>query len=148
MEHIGARKARTLIDAQVVTTATATPYPAFPTGPTSGVVAFAGDFQNARIYGFKWDGTFSNFTAADLTLQHSDDGVTWYTLKAATQVVSSPFSQYVPLLDTDPAPMRFIRGLVDMTGTPGTSTHTVVVEYEQVGSRGCYAPPGVADRTN
>lgn len=150
MEHIGARKTRTIIDAAVKATAAAEGLPAFPTGPdANGRVVFAGDLSGARISGFRWTGTFTGFTAADLTVQHSDDGENWYDLKAFTQDSSGPaIDQYLPLLDTDPAPMAYIRGKVTMTGTPGTSTHTLKAEYEQVGPRGHLAPPGYVDRAS
>lgn len=147
MEHVGANKTRTLVDAQVVATATATGYPTFPTGPDSNNrVVFAGDFQGARIGTVRWSGSMSGFTAADLTLQHSSDGQNWTTLKAFTQQTGASWTDVeIALLDTDPAPKAYIRALVDMTGTPGTSTHTVKVDYTQVGPRGHLAPPGYID---
>lgn len=147
-QHV-ASKRRTLVNAQVKATAAAEAFPTFPTGPTNERVVFAGDFLGARIVAFEWSGTFSGFTAADLTLQHSHDGETWHTLKAATQDTSSPVGpQMVYLLDTDPHPLRFVRALITMTGTPGTSTHTVYVHFDQIGPRGAYAPPGMIDRPN
>lgn len=150
MDHVAVRKTRTLFSGQVKTTAAAEAFPAFPTGPDStGHVVFAGDLGGARIAGFLWSGTFSGFTAADLTIEHSNDGVTWVTLKAFTQDVASPIGPaFLPLLDTDPVPMPYIRGLVTMTGTPGTSTHTLTAEYEQIGPRGHLAPPGYVDRAS
>lgn len=147
MDHVGTRKTRTLVDAQVVATATATGYPTFPTGPDSNNrVVFAGDFQGCRVGTARWTGSMSGFTAADLTLQHSDDGENWTTLKAFTQQTGASWTDVeIALLDTDPVPKAFLRALVDMTGTPGTSTHTVKVSYEQVGPRGHLAPPGYVD---
>lgn len=150
MDHVAVRKTRTIIDAQVKATAAAEGFPTFPTGPNaSGYVVFAGDLGGARISGFRWTGSFTGFTAADLTVQHSDDGENWYTLKAFTQDAAGPgIDAFLPLLDTDPVPMTYIRGLVTMTGTPGTSTHTLKAEYEQIGPRGHLAPPGYVDRAS
>lgn len=150
MDHVATNRKRTLVDAQVVTTATATGYPEFPTGPnTAGRVVFAGDLQGARIGTIRWSGSMSGFTAADLTIQHSDDGVGWTTLKAMAQQTGATWSDVeVALLDTDPVPKAYLRALVDMTGSPGTSTHTVEVDYAQIGPRGNLAPPGYVDRAS
>ncbi len=149
MDHVATRKTRTLLDAVVKATAAAEGLPAFPTGPnSSGRVVFAGDLGGARIGTIIWTGTFSGFTAADLTIQHSDDGATWTTLKAFTQAVASPVAAEIALLDTDPVPKPYIRGLLTMTGTPGTSTHTIKVNYEQMEPRGHLAPPGYVDRAS
>ena len=148
MDHVATRKTRTIIDAAVKATAAAEGLPAFPTGPnSSGRVVFAGDLQGARIGTLRWTGTFSGFTAADLTVQHSDDGENWTTLKAFTQAVASPVAAEIALLDTDPVPKAYVRGLVTMTGTPGTSTHTLKASYEQIEPRGNLAPPGWVDRS-
>ena len=149
MDHVATNKTRTLVDEEVVETATATGYPTFPTGPdSSGRVVFAGDFTGCRIGTIRWAATFSGFTAADLTIQHSDDGENWTTLKAFTQAASSPVAAEIALLDTDPVPKNYVRGLIDMTGTPGTSTHTITVSYAQIGARGHLAPPGYVDRAS
>ena len=149
MEHVGSQKTRTLINAQTLASATAAGYPEFPTGPdANGRVVFAGDFIGARIGTIRWTGTFSGFTAADLTIQHPDDGATWTTLKAFTQAASSPIAAEIALLDTDPTPKAYLRGLLDMTGTPGTSEHTVEVDYSQIAARGHLAPPGYVDRAS
>lgn len=148
MDQLVAPKSRTIIDAEVVTTATATGYPTFPTGPnTSGKVVFAGDMQGARIAGFRWTGSMSGFSAADLTVQRSPNGEDWFTLKAFTQQTGATWDVVIDLLDSDPKPYRFIRGLVDMTGTPGTSTHTLKAIYDQIGPRGPMAD-GIPDRAN
>lgn len=146
MDQLASSKTRRLVDDQVVATATATGYPTFPTGPdANGVVKFAGDFLGARIVGARWTLTnLTTFTAADCTLETSEDGETWRTLKAFAQLTANG-TLYLDLLDTDPHPQRFIRALIDMTGTPGTSTHRVDVFYDQVGPRGAYAPPGTPD---
>lgn len=149
MDVAGTNKTRILVDALVLATADATASPGFPTGPDANRrVVFRGDMMGARIGSIRWHGTFSGFTAADLTIQHSDTGEdgSWTTLKAATQVTSSPFDATLNLADTDPVPKRFLRALLDMTGTPGTSTHTVEINYAQDGPRGALAPPGFIDR--
>lgn len=145
MDQLVANKTRRVLDAQVVATATPTAYPTFPTGPTAGVVQFKGDMLGARIAGFTWNMTvLTTFTAADATVQTSDDGETWTTLKAFAQKTGTG-SAKIDLLDTDPKPLRFVRLLVTMTGTPGTSTHTFDVHYNQVGPRGGLAD-GIPDR--
>jgi hypothetical protein len=148
MDHISTPKRRKIVDALVKATAAAQASPAFPTGPdANGRVVFLGDLQGARIGSFEWSGTFSGFTAADCTIQHSSDGTNWYTLKAFAQQASSPFvAAAIALLDTDPVPMRYVRALITMTGTPGTSMHTVTANFEQVSARGPLAPPGYVDR--
>lgn len=139
-------KVRKLLDAQVVATATATGYPTFPAGPTAGKMLFAGDFMGADITGFEWElANLTTFTLADLTIEHSDDGSDWTTLAVFPQLGANGVKR-VTLYETDPKPLRFLRALVDMTGTPGTSTHTVKVFFDQVGPRGAYAPPGMTDR--
>lgn len=146
MDRYVAPKTRTIVDEEVVATATATAYPAFPTGPdANGKVVFLGDMLGTFIAGFRWFGTFSGFTDADCTIQTSNDGENWTTLKAFTQQSTSPFDTTIWLLDTDPRPLRFVRALIDMTGTPGTSTHSIEVHYQQVGPRGPMAD-GIPDR--
>ena len=149
MAYLTTNKSRLLLDAFELETATATPAPAFPTGPdANGRVVFAGDFMGCRIGSIRWFGTFSGFTAADLTVQHSDDGENWTTLKAFTQVTSSPFNASISLLVSDPVPKRFLRALLDMTGTPGSSVHSIEVSFAQEGARGSLAPPGYIDRAS
>lgn len=139
-------KTRTLVSAQAVATATATAYPTFPTGPTAGKVLYAGDMQGALIAGFRWTmADLAGFTAADAKIQTSDDGTTWEDLVSFPQQTVDG-TKTVWLYDTDPRPLRFVRALIDMTGTPGTSTHTVKVFYAQLEARGSYAPPGMVDR--
>ena len=141
-------KTRALATDEVLESADPAAYPTFPTGPdANGRVVFAGDLMGARIGSIRWKGSMSGFTAADLTIQHSDDGTAWHTLKAFTQVTSSPWDvEVTPLEGTDPQAKRFLRALLDMTGTPGTSTHTVEVHFSQDGPRGALAPPGFVDR--
>ena len=153
MDQHAASKRRVLLDEEVVATAAATGYPSMPTGPDAdGRVLFAGDFRGARIVSFEWLlSVLDTFTAADLTIQHSSDGINWFTLKAFTQktaIDTGTLPTIIYLLDSDPKPLPFIRALVDMTGAPGTSTHSVWVNYDQLGPRGPYAPPGMIDRSN
>lgn len=145
MDQYAAQKARPMVPVTVIATATATPLPVFPLGPTAGVMAFKGDFRGASIAGFSWDmSILTTFTAGDLTIQTSEDGATWRTLKAFSQKTGIG-ATYLPLLDTDPKPLRYIRGLFDMTGTPGTSSHALVVHYSQVSAPGSLAYAGTAD---
>jgi len=137
MDQLTASKNRLLLDAEVVIVATPEGLPVFPTGPdANNVVQFKGDFRGAHIVGFRWDlSVLTTFTAADLTIETSQDGVNWSTLLAFIQKTGVG-DESISLLDTDPRPRRFLRGLVDMTGTPGTSTHTLEVLYNQFGPRG------------
>jgi hypothetical protein len=134
---------------QVLASATATAYPTFPTGPTDGVVLFAGDMKGADVVGAIWNMTvLTTFTAADATLQVSEDGTTWETYKAFTQksAIGSELIEFDQ--ETDGNAPRYWRVLLDMTGTPGTSTHIVKLLFRQVGPRGEYAPPGKLDRNS
>lgn len=145
MDQHTAGKTRVVFEGQTVATATATKYPTFPTGPTSGKVTFKGDMLNARVVGFTWAmSDLAGFTDADATVYTSDDGDTWRLVKAFTQK-SVDGSETIWLLDTDPKLMRFVCLEVDMTGTPGTSTHKFEVHYDQRGPRGGYAD-GIRDR--
>lgn len=149
MDQYAAQKQRDLVDSQVVATATATGYPAFPAGPDSdGVVAFAGDFRGCLIQAAVWVmANLTTFTDADCTLQTSHDGVAWHTLKVFTQKAADG-TEKIDLLDTDPKALRFVRALIDMTGTPGTSTHDVEIHFVQLAqARGGYAD-GIPDRSN
>lgn len=138
-------KTRTLVNAQTVTTATATPYPTFPTGPTNGVVVYAGDFQGCRVGAARLTlSGLTTFTALDVTLESSEDGAAWRPLKAFAQLTGDGVAE-ISILDTDPKCLRFIRALVDFTGTPGSGVVTVLIHYDQVGPRGAYAPPGEPD---
>ena len=145
MDQLVANKTRVLLDAVVLASATASRLPTFPTGPTDGKVTYKGDMLGARIAGFTWAMTnLTTFTNADATIETSDDGEVWRTVKAFTQK-SADGSETIWLLDTDPKVLRFIAVTLDMTGSPGTSTHTVKIHYNQIGPRGGYAD-GVRDR--
>lgn len=148
MDRLVSPKTRPLVTEQTLASATATPYPTFPDSPdANGKVTFLGDMLGARIAGFRWHGSFSGFTDAYCTIQTSNDGENWITLKAFTQQSASPFDTTIWLLDADPRPLRFVRALIDMTGTPGTSEHNVEAFYDQVGPRGPMAD-GIPDRDN
>ena len=125
--------------------------PAFPTGPTNGVVQFAGDFGGAQIIGFEfYGGTFGTITALDCNIEHSQDGENWYTLKALTQAASSESAKaQTDLDDTDPQAFRFLRANFSATGSWGTTAGTwIKVLYNQVGARGTLAPPGMTDKND
>ena len=139
MTQVLGGKVRTLLDAQVVATATATGYPAFPTT----VQNFKGDFTGAIIKAFTWSmSVLTTFSAADCTIQTSADGVIWRTLKALTQKTGTDTGVEEGLDEhTDEKASRYLRALIDMTGTPGTSTHTLKVHYKQCGAHGSLWPP-------
>lgn len=132
---------------QVVATATATPYPAFPTGPdANGRVVFAGDMSGAKVAGVRWDmSVLTTFTAADCAIQVSPNGVDWETYVTMTQKSAVGSEElYFDMTNNDASP-KFWRALIDMTGTPGTSSHVVELMYSQCGPVGPLAPPGRID---
>jgi len=126
--------------------------PAFPSTPTAGIVVFEGDFGGAQIIGFEWyGGTFATVSALDCTIQHSQDGVNWFTLKALTQAASSEADpSAMDLDDGDPQPFRFLRAFFEVGGGSwGTVAGAwVKVNFNQIGPRGRLAPPGVTDKHN
>ena len=123
-------------------------YPAFPDGSSSPVV-FAGDLTGAQIAGFEFEnGALTTVTALDATIQHSDDGANWYTLKALTQATAAA-KTYTELDDTDPKPMKYLRALMAATGSYGSiATVKVSVKYNQCGAKGPLAPPGYTDKND
>ena len=142
------RKKREVHNAIVLDTSNV---PAFPTGPTAGVMAFAGDFAGALVRGIEWvvSGTF-DLTTLDGKLQHSDDGTTWHDVDASSLAftqLSANGSQYLPVLDQSAETLkRFLRFALT-AGASGTTTNVALyVYYEQIGAPGHLAYAGLADR--
>lgn len=88
--------------------------------------------------------SMSGLSAVVVTLEDSEDGVTWNTWKA----FASKAANGSEILDmaSERAALRFIRCDINVTGT-GTATLGVALAYCQVGARGEYAD-GVPDRSN
>lgn len=148
MERYAAQKTRPIVIAQVLASATATPYPAFPSGPTNGIVQFLGDFRGALIVSAVWKmANLTTFTAADCKVQTSEDGVVWHDIKAFTQKAADG-TEKIDFEDTDPNFMRLVRVLIDMTGSPGTSTHDVEIQYVQLAQARGGLADGIPDRSN
>lgn len=144
MDQLAATKTRLLVNAAVVAIVGPTLLPTFPDGSANPVV-YAGDMMGARVVGARWTlSGLSGFTAADIAVQTSNDGVTWRPLKAFTQLTANGTGE-ISFLDTDPKMLRFFRVSIAMTGA-GTSTHSVWLFFDQLGPRGEYAPPGITDR--
>ena len=140
-----ANKSRTLYEATLTADAA---HPSFPDGSSSPVV-FAGDLKGALIAGFEFEvGALTTITALDANIEHSDDGVNWYVLKALTQSSGSS-KTYTELDDTDPKPMRYLRVDFTATGSYGSAADVKVsVKFNQVGAKGSFAPPGYTDRAH
>lgn len=121
--------------------------PTFPSGPTAGVISFAGDMKGADIVGFQFTcGALTTITALDATIQHSPDGTNWSTLKALTQATGASVT-HADLDDGDPEPFRYLRVLFAATGTYGSAAGVKVeVIYSQCRPKGEYAPPGKVDQ--
>ncbi len=143
-----ARKRRTLHDAIVLDTSNV---PAFPSGPTAGVMKFAGDFEGARVLGIQWTigGTF-DLTTINGKLQHSDDGVTWHDVDATSlkfTQLAAVGSEYVPVLDQSAETLkRFLRFALT-AGASGTTTNVKLsVFYNQLSAPGHLAYAGMVDR--
>jgi hypothetical protein len=137
---ITANKTRDLLNtASLVANAA---HPAFPTG-TADPMVFAGDFTGAEIAGFEFEcGALTTITALDATIQHSDDGTNWYTLKVLTQKTGAA-KTYNSLADTDPKPMKYLRVNMVATGSYGSAaTVQVSVKFCQPKAKGRLAPPG------
>jgi hypothetical protein len=139
-----ANKSRSLIDTASLVADGG--YPTFPDGSASPVV-FAGDLTGAKIAGFEFEnGALTTVTALDATIQHSDDGSNWYTLKALTQATGAG-STYTELDDTDPKPMKYLRVNLVATGAYGSVADVKVsVKYLQCAAKGPLAPPGFTDK--
>jgi hypothetical protein len=138
-------KTRELVPATAVTVDGA--LPAFPSGPTSGVVKFAGAMRNTKIGSAR--ATLSNltvFSAVDIKLQTSADGAVWSDVGngAFTQLTADGTTR-LDITD-DTAFERFVRAYIDLTGTPGTATVKVELYYMQCGPRDELSPPGLKDR--
>ena len=141
------RKRRVMNNAIVLDTSNV---PAFPTGPTAGVMKFAGDFAGACVKGIEWvvSGTF-DLTTLDGKLQHSDDGVTWHDVDASTLAftqLSANGSQYIPVIDGSAESLkRFLRFALT-AGASGTTTNVeLAVYYHQISAPGHLAYAGMSD---
>jgi hypothetical protein len=124
--------------------------PAFPTGPTDGVMKFAGDLAGACVKGIEWivSGTF-DVTTLDGKLQHSDDGVAWHDVDASslafTQLTANG-SQYIPVIDESAETLkRFLRFSLT-NGSSGTTTNLQLhIYYQQISAPGHLAYGGMVD---
>jgi len=138
----------------VLASATPTNYPGtFPPAPNaSGRAVFEGDMQGAKIVGARWDmSVMTTFTAADCKLQTSPNGVDWADVDGGgfTQKAGVGSEEiYFDIAADDVGSGRFWRAEIDMTGTPGTSSHLVELLYVQKAGRGNLAPPGRPARTS
>ena len=121
--------------------------PTFPTGPTAGVMKFAGDFKGADIKGFEFTcGALDTITALDATIEHSHDGTNWHTLKALTQATGASVTQ-ADLDDGDPEPFRYLRVAYAATGVYGSAASVATkVLFSQPRPRGLLAGPGRIDQ--
>ena len=121
-------------------------FPAFPSGPTDGVMAYKGDFKGADIVGFEYTcGALTTITALDATVEHSHDGSNWHTLKALTQATGASVTQ-MDLDDGDPEPFRYLRVVIAKTGTYGSAAGVKVkVIFSQPRPRGTLSGPGRVD---
>lgn len=139
-----ANKSRTLYNDTLIADA------AHPTFPTTGAdpLVFAGDLSGAEISGFEFEsGALTTITALDANIEHSDDGVDWYILKALTQATGAG-QTYTALDDTDPKPMKYLRVDFTATGSYGSAADVKVsVKFRQVGAKGPLAPPGYSAKT-
>jgi len=145
--HNVSRKRRVMNNAIVLDTSNV---PAFPSGPTNGVMKFAGDFAGACVKGIEWvvSGTF-DLTTLDGKLQHSDDGVTWHDVDASSLAftqLSANGSQYIPVIDGSAESLkRFLRFALT-AGASGTTTNVeLAVYYQQVRAPGNLAYAGTPD---
>ncbi len=143
-----ARKRRVMHNAIVLNTSNV---PAFPSGPTAGVMKFAGDFAGAHILGMEWviSGTF-DLTTINGKLQHSDDGTTWHDVDSAslafTQLAANG-SEYIPVLDQSAETFkRFLRFVLTAGGAGTTTNVELAIYYQQHSAPGHLAYAGMVDR--
>lgn len=141
------RKRRVLTSGILLDTAD---LPAFPSGPTDGVMKFAGDMAGAAIGGLEWivAGTF-DLTTLDGKLQHSDDGVTWHDVDASVlklAQLAAVGSEFVHVPDTASYSFkRFLRIALTAGAAGTTTTVEVALYYDQVGAPGHLAYAGLVD---